>query len=155
MGFFSSDKALKNDMDLQDLPDLENQRSDVKPRPTSNYLIPTALILFNLFVLVLISGVIYYIATTGDQSAHFAKEAAEHDAMITKLAGVVKALEDQSAHFTMKLAEHEANILKLGGSVKAPEDQSAHFATDIAERVAEILKLGGSVKAPEDQSAHF
>eukprot|EP01083_Nonionella_stella_P129459 392834_1 len=116
MGFFSSDKALKNDMDL---PDLENQRSDVKPRPTSNYLIPTALILFNLFVLVLISGCIYYIATTGDQSAHFAKETAEHEAMIAELEGTVKALEDQSAQFALETAERVAKLLKSEGVVKA------------------------------------
>eukprot|EP01083_Nonionella_stella_P129461 392837_1 len=96
MGFFSSDKALKNDMDLQDLPDLENQRSDVKPRPTSNYLIPTALILFGLFALVLITGFLYYISTSGDQTAGFASEIAERDAKTKQLVGirVAEALKD-------------------------------------------------------------
>eukprot|EP01083_Nonionella_stella_P074396 201818_1 len=152
MGFFSSDNALETDMDI---PDLENQRRDVKPRSTSNYLIPT--VLFGLFLLVLIPGLNYYIATvsSGDQSAHFVKETAKHDAMIAKLATLANALEDQSADFTKKFAEHEASILKVGGSVKALEDQSAHFATETAKQVAELLLTDGVVKALEDQSAHF
>eukprot|EP01083_Nonionella_stella_P257731 881844_1 len=152
MGFFSSDNALETDMDI---PDLENQRRDMKPRPTSNYLIPT--VLFGLFLLVLIPGLNYYVATvsSGDQSAHFVKETAKHDAMIAKLATLANALEDQSADFTKKFAEHEASILKVGGSVKALEDQSAHFATETAKHVAEILLSDGVVQALEDQSAHF
>eukprot|EP01083_Nonionella_stella_P246460 855639_1 len=122
MGFFSSDKALKNDMDLQDLPDLENQRSDVKPRPTSNYLIPTALILFNLFVLVLISGVIYYIATTGDQSARFAPEFDARDVKIAKLEEIVKSLEDPSGLFALEIHARDAKITELERRVEDLED---------------------------------
>eukprot|EP01083_Nonionella_stella_P129460 392836_1 len=116
MGFFSSDNAFKTDMDI---PDLENQRRDVKPRSTSNYLIPT--VLFGLFLLVLIPGLNYYIATvsSGDQSAHFAKETAEHEAMIAELEGTVKALEDQSAQFALETAERVAKLLKSEGVVKA------------------------------------
>eukprot|EP01083_Nonionella_stella_P205610 748591_1 len=65
----------------------------MKPRPTSNYLIPT--VLFGLFLLVLIPGLNYYIATvsSGDQPAHFVTDNAERDDMIVKLGESVKALE--------------------------------------------------------------
>eukprot|EP01083_Nonionella_stella_P246461 855640_1 len=116
MGFFSSDKALKNDMDLQDLPDLENQRSDVKPRPTSNYLIPTALILFGLFALVLITGFLYYISTSGDQSTRFASEIHACDEKAIQLEGsVLKSLQDQTAGFASEIAERDAKTKQLVG----------------------------------------
>eukprot|EP01083_Nonionella_stella_P074397 201821_1 len=152
MGFFSSDNALETDMDI---PDLENQRRDVKPRSTSNYLIPT--VLFGLFLLVLIPGLNYYIATvsSGDQSAHFAKETAEHDAMITKLAGVVKALEDQSAHFATETAKQVAELLLTDGVVKALEDQSAHFTTKLTERVEKLFKSEEVVEVLKDLPVHF
>eukprot|EP01083_Nonionella_stella_P246467 855651_1 len=134
MGLFDlkyfSGGELKQDMDV---PDLENQLSDVKPRPiaTSNYWTPTGLVLFGLFVLVLIPGIIYY----RDQSSRFATTIDARDAQILKLEEFVKSLRGE-------IAARDSKINVLEGNAEDLKGRMVNFTSKLKSRDAKIAELG-------------